>query len=187
MGRVWLWAGTSIATLAVVAAILVVMREPAYVRPGPAAARDIFTPLLREAYYAFDNESDASVRAALAEVAAASLIDELYDQLRRGLIDTERGGALAQVSSVFVTEADFSDATGADLPGDGGFRIASTWLITGHVRHEGHVHPRLVEIRGTHAVALRDGEWKLAEAAILSETVGASDPDQPITTDPQTP
>jgi len=185
--RAWAWAGASIATLAVVAAIVMATREPAYVTPGPAEAREIFSPLLRDAYYAFDNDSEVGVRAALAEVAAASLVEEFHDQLRRGLIDTERGGAMSQVSSVFVTEADLTDTTPADLPGEGGFRIASTWLITGHVRHQGHVHPRLVEFRGVHAVALRDGQWKIAEATILSENVSGPDDDQELTIGPRTP
>ncbi len=150
-------------------------------RPVPEAdALAAFTPLHANIYRAFDYTRESDIYDALARSVDGPLLDAIYNDVYRGLVMQEEGGALARVRS--VTPLSTSVLPTSTVPR--GFDISARWRVEGVVYHWGHSHTRINEYAAEYAVAPRPGGWRIVAARPLEqrriETI-SSDPAQPST------
>lgn len=143
--------------------------------PDQAEAEQIFLPLHANVYRAFDYTAESDIYDALAQSVDGSLLDELYEQVYRGLIQQEQGGAVSRVQEVRPMEV----AVGAigRIPEDGrlGFTVDARWQIDGRVTHWGHSHDRTNEYRARYAVVQTPEGWRIGGSQILeSQTISAT-------------
>ena len=68
-------------------------------RPGDQALA-VFRPLHANIYRAFDYTAESDVYDALARSVRGDLLDELYNEVYRGLVMQEQGGAVSRVRAV---------------------------------------------------------------------------------------
>ena len=143
--------------------------------PAEAEARDIFLPLHANVYRAFDYTAESDIYDALARSVDGSMLDELYEQVYRGLIQQEQGGAVSRVQE--VRPLDLEVVAIGELPDDGrlGFLVDARWQVDGRVTHWGHSHDRTNEYRARYAVVQTDAGWRIGGSQILeSLTVSAT-------------
>ncbi len=135
--------------------------------PDATEALAIFRPLHANIYRAFDYTDPGDVYDALQRSVDGELLDSLYDQVYRGLIMQEHGGAVASVQAVRLAETSV-DATGRF--GDEGrvvFSVTARWQVDGVVLHWGHTHERTNEYRARYAVVQRDEGWRIAGSEVI--------------------
>lgn len=143
--------------------------------PSMAEAEEIFLPLHANVYRAFDYTSESDIYDALAHSVDGVMLDELYEQVYRGLIQEEQGGAVSRVQEVRPLEVEVG-AIG-QIPGDGrlGFTVDARWQVDGRVTHWGHSHDRTNEYRAEYAVVQTDEGWRIGGSQILeSATISAT-------------
>ena len=126
-------------------------------------------------YRAFDYTAESDIYDALARSVDGSMLDELYEQVYRGLIQQEQGGAVSRVQE--VRPLDLEVVAIGELPDDGrlGFLVDARWQVDGRVTHWGHSHDRTNEYRARYAVVQTDAGWRIGGSQILeSLTVSAT-------------
>ena len=143
--------------------------------PDAIEAEEIFLPLHANVYRAFDYTAESDIYDALARSVDGDLLDELYEQVYRGLIQQEQGGAVSRVQEVRPLDV----AVGAigRIPVDGrlGFTVNARWQIDGRVTHWGHSHDRTNEYHARYAVVQTEDGWRIGGSQILSsQTVSAT-------------
>ncbi len=137
---------------------------------APEEIKPVVASLLERVYLAFAAEDENAIFDALDAVAEGRVRDDLYLQRRAALVMEEAGGARATLRAL-----DLESAIGEPLPGNAGYRVASTWTVTGTVGHWGHLHDRVNRYAADLAIAPVDGVWKLAGFALRDvERTGAA-------------
>lgn len=126
---------------------------------------EIFRPLHANVYRAFDYSSESDIYDALARSVSGPMLEELYTQIHRGLVQAENGGSVGRVTRVDLDEA---KVTGFEAKGTPSFTVEAYWLVEGTVYHWGHSHPRETVYHASYTVAAEDDRWRIVESQVLS-------------------
>lgn len=143
--------------------------------PTQEEAEAIFVPLHANVYRAFDYTAESDIYDALARSVDGELLGELYEQVYRGLIQQEQGGAVSRVQEVRPMSVEVGSI--GRLPEDGrlGFSVHARWQIDGRVTHWGHSHDRTNEYAANYSVVQTDDGWRIGGSQIIeSQTVSAT-------------
>ncbi len=133
--------------------------------PAPAELLAVFRPLHANVYRAFDYRREEDIYAALEQSVDGPMLDELYNQVYRSLVNQEAGGAQSRVRSVELLDADVGALEREPLA----FDVEARWRVSGSVFHWGHEHPRTYEYRARYRVAAGPKGWRLAACEVLEE------------------
>jgi len=126
---------------------------------------EVFRPLHANVYRAFDYSAESDIYDALSRSVAGPMLEELYTQIHRGLIQAENGGSIGRVTRVDLDEA---KVLGFEAGKDPSFRVEAYWLVEGTVYHWGHSHPRETVYHANYTVAVDDGKWRIVGSDVLS-------------------
>jgi hypothetical protein len=129
-------------------------------------ARAIFEPLHANVYRAFDYSRESDIYDALARSVDGPMLDSIYNDVYRGLVMQEEGGALSRVKSVDHIE---SQAGSTPAPTSKGFTIRSKWRVQGVVYHWGHSHSRTNEYVAEYTIAARAAGWRIVGVVPLEQ------------------
>jgi hypothetical protein len=161
-----------------------------------AEAMNIFTPLHANIYRAFDYTREGDIYDALARSVDGPMLDSVYNDVYRGLVMQEEGGAVARVRKVSVLETALLDARQDSHGPSDGFRVRARWRVEGVVYHWGHSHTRENEYSAEYAVGARSEGWRIVDAVPLEQRriqtpeqaasqATAEPPQTPAQSDPQ--
>jgi hypothetical protein len=132
--------------------------------PDTGQAVAIFEPLHANIYRAFDYVQPSEIYDALERSVDGALLDALYNDIYRGLILQEEGGALSRVQRVDSLGVEV-ESIGLLADGRPGFTLQHHWRVTGAVFHWGHSHYRTNEYRARYTVAAggpeSGGGWRI--------------------------
>ncbi len=126
---------------------------------------EVFRPLHANVYRAFDYSAESDIYDALSRSVAGPMLEELYTQIHRGLIQAENGGSVGRVTRVDLDEAKFLGFEMRETPR---FRVEAYWLVEGTVYHWGHSHPRETVYHANYTVAVEEGKWRIVASDVLS-------------------
>ncbi len=126
---------------------------------------EAFRPLHANVYRAFDYSAESDIYDALSRSVAGPMLEELYTQIHRGLIQAENGGSIGRVTRVDLDEAKVLDFEAGSSPS---FRVEAYWLVEGTVYHWGHSHPRETVYHANYTVAVDKGTWRIVGSDVLS-------------------
>jgi len=145
--------------------------------PTVQQAEQIFEPLHANVYRAFDYTAPSDVYDALEESVDGALLESLYAQVYRGLIQQEQGGAVSRVQAVRPLQLRI-DSIGV-LPDDGrvGFDAEVRWQVDGRVSHWGHAHDRTNEYLARYTVVQTPDGWRIGGSQILESTTVSAVPE----------
>ena len=147
----------------------------AFEMPAEEHARYVFEALHLNVYRAFDYQTESDVYDALAQSVEAGLLDEVYDEVYRGLIIKEEGDLRSRVRGVEMLESEVEIPDRALEPR---FDVACRWRVKGSVEHWGHRHLRINEYRARYTVRGQDARWRLA-AVEVTDLGRVDDPEEP--------
>jgi hypothetical protein len=145
------------------------LSSPGLPQPTEAEAVSIFTPLHANVYRAFDYTRESDIYDALARSVDGPMLDAIYNDVYRGLVMQEEGGAVARVRKVSLLESSLLPATPQVTAPSDGFRIRARWRVEGVVYHWGHSHIRENEYAAEYRVASRPGGWRIVDAIPLEQ------------------
>ncbi|MCX5691137.1 MAG: hypothetical protein NTV94_15350, partial [Planctomycetota bacterium] len=129
----------------------------------------IFGPLHANIYRAFDYTRDTEIFDALARSVDGPLLDKVYDEIYRGLIMQEEGGALSRVKQVMLSETTVLAPTPADTTGAARYGIKARWKVDGIVYHWGHAHERTNEYTAEYRIAQGPSGWRIVDLKPLEQ------------------
>jgi len=137
--------------------------------PSSSEAEQIFLPLPANIYRAFDYTAESDIYDALAQSVDGPLLDTLYNQVYRGLIMQEEGGAVSRVMAVRPVELAVESI--GILPDDGrpGFDVLARWQVDGKVTHWGHSHERTNEYQARYTVLQTDQGWRIGGSQVQEQ------------------
>ncbi len=135
--------------------------------PDEQKALAIFLPLHANIYRAFDYSKESDVYDALSRSVDGRLLEGMYADIYKSLIQQEQGGALSRVRSVDPLETKIVKIAYEDE--SPAFRVETRWRVKGAVVHWGHTHERTNEYRARYDVALRSSGWRIAAVETLSQ------------------
>jgi hypothetical protein len=121
--------------------------------------------MLKNVYRAFDYQEDEQVYDALARSVSGNFLENLYLQIKKGLIIQEQGGARSHVREVRWESA-------ASVPSgstDAVFELNIRWQVTGTVEHWGHIHTREHAYDALIQIVAEGGQWKIGGMDVTSE------------------
>lgn len=152
------------------AVLAIALRDVGHVPIGEVEVSDeqlleVFRPLHANVYRAFDYSAESDIYDALSRSVSGPMLEELYTQIHRGLIQAENGGSVGRVTRVDLDEAKL---VGFDPEGTPSFEVEAYWLVEGTVYHWGHSHPRETVYHATYTVAVDDGQWRIVESDVMS-------------------
>lgn len=151
------------------AVLLTSTKGPSGPLPSTAEAKTIFESLHANIYRAFDYTRESEIYDALARSVDGPLLARVYDDVYRGLIMQEEGGALSRVKAVEMLEvAEPEIRTDADT-GRVTVAVTSRWRVEGVVYHWGHSHTRLNEYRAKFEVAALADGWRIVGVEPLEQ------------------
>lgn len=132
--------------------------------PSPEDAAPTIHALLYNAYRALDFRDEEVVFDRLEKSLAGDVLEQVYLEMRRGLLLENQGGARVRVRQVVLTGL-LSEAP--TTPGTLAYRAA--WNVSGSVGHWGHTHIRTNAYDARMTLAESDGRWKISDLQILEE------------------
>lgn len=125
-------------------------------------AEAVFRPLHTNVYRAFDYTAEDDIYDALAKSVSGDLLRDLYDQIRRGLVQAEQGGEIGRVTGVELLSV---AVTSIDAPGGvGGFEVTADWTVEGTVYHWGHSHAKTSSYAGSFRIEPTEDGWRIVRA-----------------------
>lgn len=125
----------------------------------------VFRPLHANVYRAFDYSAESDIYDALSRSVAGPMLEELYTQIHRGLVQAENGGSVGRVTRVDLDEAKLISFEAEGVPS---FEVEAYWLVEGTVYHWGHSHPRETVYSARYTVAVDQDRWRIIESDVLS-------------------
>jgi hypothetical protein len=145
--------------------------------PPDEQALAIFAPLHANIYRAFDYTRETEIYDALAQSVDGPMLEAIYNDVYRGLIMQEEGGALARVKSVIPIATDIVGAAPPEAGGDRapsnpdspGFVVRARWRVLGVVYHWGHSHSRTNEYAAEYTIRARAGGYRIVAALPLEQ------------------
>jgi hypothetical protein len=132
--------------------------------PSKAEAAEVADDLLTNVYRSFDMREESAIYDRLNLAVTGGKLEEIYLENRRALELENRGGARARVDEVEVLEV-----PSVRPMDDGGFRIETTWTVSGSVNHFGHVHYRQNRYEAALHIADIEGTWKITAIELMDE------------------
>jgi hypothetical protein len=123
-----------------------------------AEAVEVFTALRANVYRAFDYTRESDIYDALARSVDGPLLDSIYNDVYRGLVMQEEGGALSRVRAVTPLETTRIEEDAGDPRV---FAVRSRWRVEGVVYHWGHSHTRTNEYLAEYRLACRAEGWRI--------------------------
>jgi hypothetical protein len=136
---------------------------------SPAQAEAVFLPLHSNIYRAFDYTAESDIYDALAQSVDGPLLDNLYNQVYRGLIMQDQGGAVSRVSAVRPIQTDIESVGVIPEDGRNGFDVRIRWQVDGRVTHWGHSHERTNEYLARYTVVQTDDGWRIGGSQMLEQ------------------
>lgn len=127
-------------------------------------ARVVFETLLGNVYGAFEAITEEDEYELLALSVEDSLLDELYLDVRRGLIMRTQGGAIAQVGNLERRSSEI------EFTGQREFHVKWRWRVYAHITHWAHTHSRINEYLAEFKVRATDEGWRISEFEVLDLT-----------------
>jgi hypothetical protein len=145
--------------------------------PSAAEAEEIFLPLHANIYRAFDYTAESDIYDALAQSVDGPLLDTLYNQVYRGLIMQEEGGAVSRVMAVRPVEMAVESI--GIVPDDGrpGFDVLARWQVDGKVTHWGHSHERTNEYQARYTVLQTEQGWRIGGSQVQEQSRVSATPE----------
>ena len=136
--------------------------------PSEGQALAAFRPLHANIYRAFDYTRESDIYDALARSVHGGLLDQLYNEVYRGLVMQEQGGAVSRVRAVRPIETEV-----LQIGSDGGdavsFEVDARWQVDGSVFHWGHTHTRTNEYRAQYTVVAAEAGWRISGSRTLEQ------------------
>ena len=113
--------------------------------------------MLKNVYRAFDYKQDDQIYDALARSASGTFMEDLYLQIKKGLVLQDQGGARSHVREVRWVSGEpyLSDSM------ESVFSLDIRWEVTGSVEHWGHIHTRQHAYDARIHVVIEEGHWKI--------------------------
>ncbi len=163
---------TLVAAVAIVATILTGTKEipspfSKSVEVDTEEKNRIFEALHQNIYQAFRMPTESRQYDALARGVTGDLLNNLYLEIQKSLVNESTGGAAARVDSVEVTETEPVDFTGLNTWS--GFGMDATWMVAGTVEHWGHIHTRTNRYRADFSITAVSNQWKMAGFTLKSQ------------------
>ncbi len=168
--------------IAVLAAALTAVRAregPAVRLPTADEARAVFEPLHTNIYRAFDYTAQDDVYDALAASVDGALLARLYDEVYRGLVMQEEGGAVSQVEAVNHMALAVQSIGLAPDSAAPAFTVDASWEVAGAVYHWGHAHFRTNAYRAEYTVAATERGWRIIASRMLEQRRVDARPEEP--------
>jgi len=167
--RAALWSGvTALVAAGIVWPMTVVEISHPWEKINPPSIdqqKMITEAMLKNVYRAFDYQEDEQVYDALARSVSGNFLENLYLQIKKGLIIQEQGGARSHVREVRWESA-------ASVPSgstDAVFELNIRWQVTGTVEHWGHIHTREHAYDALIQIVAEGGQWKIGGMDVTSE------------------
>lgn len=143
--------------------------------PTDEEAVAVFEPLHENIYRAFRFDDESKVYDALERSVAGELLEDLYGQIYRSLVNEAEGGAVSRVEAVRRQSVDVADVGQLD-DGRLAFAVDTRWEVDGAVIHWGHAHRRTQGYRARYSVAESEGRWRIVDSEVLEQRVISSNP-----------
>ncbi len=138
---------------------------------GVAESESVFGALHKNLYRAFEYRSEGEIYDVLARSVSGELLQNIYLQMRKGLVMAEQGGAVARVKDVTIVSGQL-----ADRPAPRGTRSTSRvfayrcrWNVSGTVEHWGHIHQRTNQYEAIFTIQELDGMWYVTDLELLDD------------------
>ncbi len=136
-------------------------------RPPPVENGEaLFAKLHHNLYRAFDHRREDRIYDVLAATVAGPLLEEIYLQIRRGLVMEEQGGAVSRIRSMELKEVNPLPGNGAGRPA---FSVRADWTVTGTVEHWGHFHTRTNRHQARFDLTGLEEGWRITGFEPLAE------------------
>ncbi|KAA3605481.1 MAG: hypothetical protein DWQ01_19375 [Planctomycetota bacterium] len=181
-GPAWRWIAVAglLSTAFLARSVANVELSPSFLAtelPTDQEAEAIFRPLHANLYRAFDYTAESDVYDALAASVDGPLLENLYEQIYRGLIQQEQGGAVSRVQAVRHIQVEVGSI--GQLPEDGrpGFEVQCRWQVDGRVTHWGHSHDRTNEYLARYQVVQAEAGWRIGGSQMLESTTVSATPE----------
>lgn len=129
-------------------------------------ATAILETLLKNVYRAFDYRDEEDIYDALALSIGGDLLNDVYLQIREGLVYAAEGGSVSRVRGVEFLESKLQSVADEEGPQ---FQVAANWLVTGTVEHWGHRHTRVNRYGADFTVHAVEGDWKITEFQVTGQ------------------
>jgi len=130
--------------------------------PEEAEAREIFAELHGNVYRAFDYETEDAIYEALARSVAGELLDDIYKEVYRSLVDRDSGGALCRIENVEILRSEMETVAEDSILDHARFRMSCDWRVVGVVQHWGHAHRRTNEYGAVYTLESFEDEWRIS-------------------------
>lgn len=174
--RAWL-AGAAGALLLAAGFALPPVEEP--VMPDQAAATEIFHRLHQNLYRAFGFTEEEDIYEGLLSTVDLALLERLYTDIHKGLVQQEHGGAVSEVELVSPIETRIT-ALGTFPPNDApGFTVRERWQVQGAVHHFGHYHRRTTEYLADYTVVAGTDGWRIRDTNVIEQKRIGDETDDP--------
>ncbi|QDU67588.1 hypothetical protein [Engelhardtia mirabilis] len=147
----------------------------------PAEALAVFEPLHENIYRAFRFDDESRIYDALARSVDGELLERLYQQVYRSLVNEEEGGAVSRVEALRRIDSQV-DSIGELDDGRRGFTVTTRWQVDGAVIHWGHAHRRTQEYGARYTVAENPAGaetgagWRIVSSEILDQQIVSATP-----------
>ncbi len=142
--------------------LVLILGTAIYAWPAPSLrlssgdTNEILSRLLKHVYRAVGLASESEAYDALSLAVSKEIQEDLYLQLRQGLVLEEEGGPASRVQEVRVSRIhDGMTSTSTEL------NLGCTWEAEGEVEHWGHIHRRSNEYTATLILSCDDGAWRI--------------------------
>jgi hypothetical protein len=132
-----------------------------------AEAAQIFAPLHRNVYRAFECPTDGEVYDALALCVDGELLEHVYRQIHQSLDMQDQGGAIAHVTSVEVSDGTVQQTVHARS--EPSFYYVCQWDVAGNIEHWGHLHERRQRFVASFRLNVINGYWRITHWDVLDE------------------
>ena len=105
----------------------------------------------------------------LALSTSGDFLQDVYLQVRRGLVMAEQGGGVATVKEVSIVRGERESLSGDVSSDRQAFAYRCRWNVAGTVEHWGHIHQRTNQYEAMFRVEDIDGTWKVTDLELIDE------------------
>ena len=135
--------------------------------PEPDEALDVFSKLHLNIYRSFEYNNESDIYDSLSQSVSGPILDEIYQDVYRGLILADEGGAVCTVDKVEVLSSKFVPPTQGDEKL--AFQVECDWKVHGMVTHWGHSHKRVNRYSAQYTVSSVDQAWKITDSQVKEQ------------------
>lgn len=160
----------SASIVSIVFLVLMITSEPTEIehpfkKPEVASKEDkenIFRSLHSNIYRAFRLPNESQRFDYLSNVASGPLLNELYLEIQKSLVNESTGGASARIDSVNIVKSSFPEESESSIElSKQGFLTSAQWEVAGTIEHWGHVHTRTNSYTAQFGIDDIEKSWKM--------------------------